>query len=128
MLCKCSWFRAKTINQRCTSYNLKRKLFDRKLIFFLMKKGIHIMNPKKQNKVYVAVLLFILYSIWIHVETRNTKWFAKNHQNQVHLLFVLTNSGQKSLTMFILSCFNSNQLNFEIRELGGNSNPQSLSV
>jgi len=28
-----------------------------------MKKGIHIMNPLKQKKVYVTVLLFILYSI-----------------------------------------------------------------
>jgi len=28
-----------------------------------MKKGIHIMNPKKQKIAYVIVLTFILYSI-----------------------------------------------------------------
>ena len=35
-----------------------------------------------------------------------------NHQNQVHLLFFLTNSGQKSITMFILSCFNNYSIEF----------------
>jgi len=29
-----------------------KKNFDRKLIFFLMKKGIHIMNPKKDISPY----------------------------------------------------------------------------
>jgi len=58
-----------------------------------MKKGIHIMNPKKQNKVYVNVLLFILYEFMYNA--RNTKWFAYNHQNQVNLLLlILTNSGR----------------------------------
>jgi len=32
-----------------------------------MKKGIHILNPKTPKKVYVTELLFILYSIWVHV-------------------------------------------------------------
>ena len=39
-----------------------------------MKKGLHIMNPKKAKpNVYVAVLLFILYSIFVHVESPNYK-------------------------------------------------------
>ena len=28
------------------------------------------MNPKKQKKVYVTILLFNLYSIWVHVESQ----------------------------------------------------------
>ena len=36
-----------------------------------MKKGIHIMNPKKQNKVYVNVLLFILYEFMYNAEIQN---------------------------------------------------------
>ena len=37
-----------------------RKTFDRRLFLFLMKKCIHIMNPKKGMS---PLLLFILYSI-----------------------------------------------------------------
>jgi len=38
-----------------------------------MKKGIHIVNLKKQKKVhvYVTVLIFILYSIRVYVESPN---------------------------------------------------------
>ena len=35
---------------------------QKKVDFFLMKKGVHIMNQKEQNKVYVTVLFF--YSIF----------------------------------------------------------------
>ena len=38
-----------------------------------MKKSIHIIKQKKQKKVYVTVLLFILYSIWVHVESPKYK-------------------------------------------------------
>mgnify|MGYP007133247174 CR=1 FL=1 len=37
-----------------------------------MRKSIHIMNPKKQTKVYVTILLFILYSMF-HVESPKYK-------------------------------------------------------
>ena len=54
----------------CTSYTFKKTRFDRKLIF--IKKGIH-MNPKKKKKVCVTVLLFIIYSISVHVESPKYK-------------------------------------------------------
>ena len=33
------------------------------------------MNPNKQRNVYVTVLRFILYSIWVHVESPKYKMF-----------------------------------------------------
>jgi len=62
-----------------------------------MKKGIHIMNPKKA---YVTVLLFILYSIWVHVESPKYKMICLKSPNSSEFAIFLTNSGQKSLTMF----------------------------
>ena len=69
------------------------------------------MNPKKQKKVYVTILLFNLYSIWVHVEsqiyelnclkTLKSSEFAKKKKR-----------GRKSLTMFISSCFNNYSIDF----------------
>ena len=86
---------------------LKKKMFDRNLIFFLMKKGI--------QKVYVTVLPFILYPVWVHVESPNYKMIC--HQNQVNLHFILSNSGQKSLIMFISLFLTTFQLIFKNREI-----------
>jgi len=36
---------------------------EKNVDFFLMKKGIHIGHHKKQIKVHITILLFILYSI-----------------------------------------------------------------
>ena len=58
----CLWFRAKNIDQSCTSL---WKLFDRKLIF-LLKEGIHIANLKKQKK-YMSSYYFLFY-IYIQYE------------------------------------------------------------
>jgi len=51
-----------------------------------MRKGTHIVNLKKQKKVYVTVLIFILYSKGVHIERQKYKmiclkspkssWFA----------------------------------------------------
>ena len=41
LLYKCSWFGAKNIDQMCTSYKLKKQLFDRK---------VYIVSRKKQTK------------------------------------------------------------------------------
>jgi len=73
-----------------------------------------IMNPKKQNKVYVTVLLFILYSIWVHVEIPKYKMICLNHQNQVNLL---KKRGQKSLSMFFDYVLTAIQLNFKNNEI-----------
>ena len=74
------------------------------------------MNPIKQKskrKVYVTVLHFILYSIWVHVESPKYKTSSPKSSD----LAILTNSGQKSLTMFISSCFNNFQVNFKSSEI-----------
>ena len=49
-----------------------------------MKKGIHIMNPKTHKTVRATVLLFILYSIGVHVESPKYKMICQNSPNQVH--------------------------------------------
>jgi len=72
-----------------------------------MKKGIHIMNPKKAKNVYVTVLLFILYSIWVHVESPKYKMICLSSSKSSEFAIVLTNSGQKAITMFISSCLNN---------------------
>jgi len=41
------------------SYKLK-EMFDSQFDFFLMKKGIHIMNKKKQKK-YISLYYFLFY-------------------------------------------------------------------
>jgi len=38
-----------------------------------MRKGLYIVNLKKQNKVFVTVLIVILYSIRVHIESPNYK-------------------------------------------------------
>jgi len=38
-----------------------------------MRKGTHIVNLKKQKKVYVTVLIFILYSKGVHIESQKYK-------------------------------------------------------
>jgi len=53
-----------------------------------MKKGTHIVNLKKQHKVYDTVQLFILYSIWVRVESPKYKIVCLKSQNQVNLLFL----------------------------------------
>ena len=70
-MCKCSWFRAKNIDQRCISYKLKRKQFNRKYIFFFWRKVYVLWIQQSKKKVHVTILFFIqtfLYSIWAHVE------------------------------------------------------------
>ena len=65
------WFRAKNIDQRCTSYKLKKKCSIR-VDIFLMKKGLHYYyESKKAKKGYATILLFILYSVWVCVENPN---------------------------------------------------------
>jgi len=65
---------------------------------------------KKAKKVYVTVLLFILYPICVHVES--PKDLPKITQIKWNC-FYLPNSGQKSLTMLILSFLMTIQWIFE---------------
>ena len=68
-----------------------------------MKKGIHIMNPKKQKKGYVTILLFILYSIWVHVESLKYKMIClKSPKSSEFAIFF----------KLILSFFNNYSIDF----------------
>jgi len=72
-----------------------------------MKKGIHIMNPKKQNK-YMSPYYFLFYIQWAYVESPKYKMIClKSPKSSEIAVFFKTNSGQKPLTMFISSCFNN---------------------
>ena len=68
--------------------NFEKKI-DRKLIFFLIKKGIHIVYLKKQKYVYVTILLFILYSIGVHVESSKDKmiWLKSPKSSEFAIYF-----------------------------------------
>ena len=70
-----------------------------------MKKGIQIMNQIKQKKCICHRTSF--YSIFDMSSS-----IKSEIPNQVNLLFFLTNSGQKSLIMFISSCFNNYSIGF----------------
>ena len=78
--------------------------------FLLMKNGIDIMNPKKQNK--ITVLLFVLYSMWVHVESPKYKMICLKSPKSSEFAIKKKNSGQKSLTMLILSYFNNFSIDF----------------
>jgi len=49
-----------------------------------MKKGIYIVNLKKPKQVYVTVLLYFLYSLWVHIKRLKYEMIFKK---QVNLLF-----------------------------------------
>ena len=55
-------FEPKVLIKGANLTNFKKNCWIESWVFY-MKKGIHIMNPKKAKNVYVTVLLFILYSI-----------------------------------------------------------------
>ena len=66
-----------------------------------MKKGKHIVKLKKQKEIYVTVLLFILYAIWVHVESPNYKMSCLKSPKSSEFSIFSTNGGQTALTMFI---------------------------
>ena len=54
---------ANNIDQLCTFLQILKINVQLKVDIFLMGKGIHIVNLKKQKRIYVTVLILILYSI-----------------------------------------------------------------
>jgi len=74
-----------------------------------MKKGIHIINPKQQERIYHHTSF---YSICDMSSSRKSEI-----QHDLPKIIFLTNSGKKSLTMFISSCLTTVQLNFKNREI-----------
>ena len=81
---------------------IKKNLFDIKLIFTYEEKYTYY-KAKKAKKVYVTVLLFILYSIWVHVESPKYKMICLKLPKSSEFAIRLTNSGKISLTTLILS-------------------------
>jgi len=59
------------------------------------------MNPKKQKIIYVTVLLFILYSIWVHVESPKYKMICLKSPKSSEFAQKNNRQCQKSLTRFI---------------------------
>ena len=62
---KNSWFRAKNSDQKCTFLLISKKNCSIESWLFSYEERYTYFESKK---VYVTVLLFILYSIWVHVE------------------------------------------------------------
>jgi len=77
-----------------------------------MKKDIHIVNLKKQKEsICRRTTFYSIFNMSSCRKSKNTKWFGLNHPNQLNLvLLFLTNSGQKSLNMLILSFLTTVQL------------------
>ena len=109
---KCSWFRAENIDQRCTSYTNFEKKTVRKISHEEGYIYIYIVNLKKQKKSICHWLLFIPYSIWVHVESPKYIMICLKSPKSSEFDIVLANSGQISLTMFISSCFNNCSIGF----------------
>jgi len=57
-----------------------------------MKKGIHFVYLKKHKKVYVTVLLFILYPIRVHVESQKYKMICLKSPRSSEFAIFLTKS------------------------------------
>jgi len=107
----------------------------KKLIFFLWRKVYILWIQKSKKKGYVTILLFILYSIWVHVGSPKYKMIClKSPKSSEFAIFF--NSGQKSLTKFISSYCNNYLIEFlKIGKLTNirlclwwDSNPQSLDL
>ena len=121
-MCKTSWWKkfACCVSVRdfepkilITGVHLTIKKNNCLIESFFQKKGIHIINPKKQKKVYATILLFILYSICVHVESPIYKMICLKSPKSSKFAIFVTNSGQKFLIMFISSI----KLNFKERKL-----------
>ena len=72
-----------------------------------MKKGIHIVNLKKQRQGYVNILLFIHICIMSSCRKPELQISCLKSPESSGFAICLTNSGQKALTMFISLCFNN---------------------
>ena len=97
-----------------------KKMFDRKSIFFLWRKiYINIIMNQKKKKDMSPYYFFILYSIWVHVESPKYRTIClKSPTKSSELAICFKNSGQKSLSMYISSCFNITiKLNFKDSEI-----------
>ena len=83
-----------------------------------MKKGMHIINPIKPKK-YTSPYYF---SICIQYGKPKIEIIFLTPESSAFVFF-LTNSGQKSLTIFISSCFNNYSIyffkNWEIKKQSG---------
>ena len=89
LLYKCLWFRAKHIDQRCTSYKFKTKLLESWFLSYEERYTYYEFKNLKK-RVNDTVQLFTLYSIWVHVEVPKYKMICLNSPNSCE--FAKTNT------------------------------------
>ena len=77
---------------------IKNTTVRSKVEFFLIKNGMFIMNPqKKQINVHVTVILFILYSIWVHVESSKYQMICLKSPKSSEFVIVFYKQWSKKL-------------------------------
>ena len=101
LLSNCSWFRAKNIDQRCTSSKFwRKKLFDRKLIFFKEERYTYCLLKKQKRCMSSYYFLFNMSSC------RKPK-IQNDLPKITKIKWICYIFKQKSSTMFISSCCNN---------------------
>jgi len=91
---------------------IKKTLLDRKLTSFLMKKGTHLINPKKQKCLCHRTTF---YSIFILSSYRKPD--IQNDLLKLTKIKWIYQTVIKNVTMFISSCFNNYSTNFKKGEI-----------
>ena len=94
-------------SQKCVNLTNFKKNCSIESWFFSYEERYTYYESKIAKKVYVTVLLFILYSIWVHVESLKYKMICRKTPKSSEFAMFLTNSCEKSLNMFISSCLNN---------------------
>ena len=88
-----------TVNYILQTLKKENCLIERS--YFLVKKGIHIVHLKKKN-VYVTVLLFILYSIWVHVSSPKYKMICLTSPKSSQFAIFVNKQCSKIINIIIL--------------------------
>ena len=100
-MCKCSWFRAKHNDQRCTSYKFWNKLFNRKLILFLWRMVYILWIQNSKISIYHRTTFYSIFNMSS----------CRKAEIQIELLFFT----KKSSIRFISSCCNNYLIDYKNR-------------
>ena len=110
LLSKCSWFQAKNIGQRFTSW---KKLFDRKLIFSYEKRYTYCLSKKaKIGKCHRTTF----YSVFNHVESSKYKMICLKSPKSSEFGKIINN-----VHFIILTTIQLNLKNREIKKIKSNA-------
>ena len=131
-MCKCSWFRAKHIDKRCTNLTNFEKVCLIESWFFSYEEKYTYCLSKIAETVLCHRTTF--YSIFNMSSCRKPEIHSDLPKITKIKWFFLLKSGKKSLTMFISSYFNNCWIDFlkiwklknKTLRLQWDSNPQSL--